>query len=130
MRKGLLFGCGGCAVIGLAVLVFVGAIITIVFSAMRGSTVSQETFARVQASPVAQSLLGTPMEMGWIITGSVKTTNAEGNADMWIPVSGPKEAASVHVIGKKVNDQWNYIEMTLVTETTHKRIDLLAPSQE
>lgn len=106
-------------------MAFVFGILAIVFGSLRNSDVCNETFARAQASSEARAALGKPMELGWVITGSVKTFNEQGNADLWIPISGPNEPGSVHVVAKKVDGLWIYSLMTLVTEKTHRRINLL-----
>lgn len=126
VRKGLLFGCGGCGLVGLCVLAFVGGIMVIVFSAMRSSDVCAESFARAQSSAEVKAVLGTPLEMGWFITGSVDSSNGSGEANLSIPISGPQDGGSIHAVAKKVDGVWTYSAMKLTTDKDGRVIDLLA----
>lgn len=123
--KGILFGCGGCLLVIIALMLFVSAIFAVVIYAMRSSDVVQMTLAAAQASPEMKAELGEPMEIGWFITGSVKSNGGNGQADVSLPIAGPSGSATVHVIGsKKTGGVWEFTEMTAVIDGKGKTVDL------
>ncbi len=65
VKKGILFGCGGCALVGAAGLVFVAAIVVIILTSMSGSEVCTQAVARAQSSARVRAALGQPIEKGW-----------------------------------------------------------------
>lgn len=115
-------GCG-IAVVGLiafATVVFVG-----ITAAMRSSAAYQDAMERVRTDPRVAAALGTPIEPGWLITGSVNTENDSGNANVSFKVHGPKGKATVYVVGTKERGRWTYSSMVLTPESGPE-IDLLS----
>jgi TonB family protein len=45
--------------------------------------------------------LGTPIEAGWFVTGSIATSGSGSHADLSIPISGPKGSGTLHVVALK-----------------------------
>lgn len=125
VRKGVLFGCGGCGLMGFCVLAFVAGVLAIVFSAMHHNDVCKEAFSRAQSSPEVQAILGQPVEKGWFITGSINSSAGEGSANLWIPISGPQGSASIHVIARKEDSVWIYKTMSVVTKPANRSVNLL-----
>lgn len=110
-----MFGCGGC--LGLLVLggVAVAAIFYFVFGAMKKSDVYVEAVKRAQNSTEVQSVLGTPIEPGWMLSGSFNYENGSGSANFKIPVKGPKGEATVVAVGEKaVGGAWIYSQLEAV----------------
>lgn len=118
----LLLGCGG--VLLLATL-FVGAIFALVFTMMKSSEPYQETVRRSQADKRVVSRLGTPIESGWFTSGNINTSASSGNADLSIPLRGPKGGATAYVVAKKEAGKWKYSTMR-VTFEDGTSVDLLA----
>ena len=114
-KKWVLFGCGGC--LGLLVLggVVVAAIFYFVFGAMKKSDVYVEAVKRAQNSAEVQAVLGTPIEPGWMISGSFNYENGSGSANFTIPLKGPKGEASVLAVGQKAGGgDWIYSQLEAV----------------
>lgn len=123
--KGILFGCSGCLLVIFALMLFAGAIVGVVMYAIRSSDVAQLTLVTAQASPEMKAELGEPMEIGWFITGSVKSNGGNGQADVHLPIAGPNGSASVHAIAsKKTGGVWEFTEMTALIEGKGKTLDL------
>ncbi len=60
--------------------------------------------------------LGEPLKRGWLVTGSIKLNNADGNADLSIPVSGPKGSGRVHIKASKAAGRWTVEQLTVTPD--------------
>jgi len=96
---------------------------------IRNSDVAKAALARAQASPLVLQRLGPGIDEGWLLTGSINVSaGGSGDADLAVPISGPKGKGAVYVTAKKGSGTWNYSQMVAVIEGSGERIDLLAPS--
>jgi len=80
----------GCLSFVLLCVACLAAGIYLLFGAIQKSEPAQEALRRVQASQALVEALGTPIEPGWYITGSTKTSGKTGHAELSMPISGPK----------------------------------------
>ncbi len=130
--KGLLFGCGGCALLLALIAAFSVGILFIVLSSIKHSDAYQLALAKVQASPQVQQALGQPMEAGWFFTGSIHvntdSSGSTGNANFSIPISGPKGSGTIYAVATKQNGEWIFSTLTVSIEGSPLKIDLLNPS--
>lgn len=106
--------------------VFVVGIFTLVMGAMRGSDVAREATARAQANALVGQRLGSPISEGWIVGGSINVSPGAGDADLSVPISGPKGKGTVYVRAQKAGGAWSYNLMEATIEGSSERIDLLA----
>jgi hypothetical protein len=118
-----LIGCGSLLVLG---AIFCVVIVVVVFGAMKKSDVYQEALKRAQADPAVIAALGTPIEAGLMVTGSVNVDTSGGHATLDFPISGPKGKATVHCVAAKAGEKWEYSELT-VTPANGAKINLLPP---
>ena len=116
-------GCTAAVVIGVA---FVAFIVFVVVGAMRSSTPYKDAMQRAENDPRVIEALGSPIKPGLLISGSINTQNRNGDADISIPISGPKGKGTIQVVGTKDSGRWSYTKMT-VTPEKGEPIDLLAP---
>ena len=125
VRKGVAFGCGGCAlVMAIGVLSAVG-IMLLVMTILRNSEPCVQSLRAAQSSEVMQSELGEPMHMGWLVTGSISTSNGHGTTDVTVSVVGPAGEASVHTIGTHEDGgPWVFSVMEATIEKTGEKVDL------
>lgn len=126
--KGVLFGCGGCAM-AVGVLVLLGvAVFALVMSFMKGADACQMSLKAAQESEAMRVELGEPIQMGWLVSGSIKINNGDGTADVNVPVSGPRDSASIHTVGtKQGGGPWNFTKMQATIDGNGKTVDLLKP---
>jgi hypothetical protein len=108
-------------------VVFVGSIALIVFSAMKSSDVYKDALARAKTHPSVIEALGSPVTEGLLLSGNTNVNGASGEANLSIPVSGPKGKGTIYVAATKSLGQWNYSGLVLEIARTHQRIDLLPP---
>jgi hypothetical protein len=126
--KGVLFGCGGCAM-ALGVVALLGvAVFALVMSFMKGADACQMPLKAAQESELMRAELGEPITMGWLVSGNIQINNGDGTADVTVPVSGPKGSASIHTVGtKKDGGPWSFTKMQATIEASGKQVDLLKP---
>ncbi len=106
-----------CGVFGTVTLVGVSA-------AIRNSSVYAESLARASANEEVTNALGTPITPGFVLQGSIEETNGVGEADLEIPLEGPRKAATLYVVAKKkAGGTWEYTRLEV--DLRIKRIDLL-----
>lgn len=122
------------AVGGLALLLlFAGgilAVVGLVFGTLRSSEPYQTAMETLRETPEAIELLGEPIEEGWFASGQVSWSGSGGHAELAIPVSGAKAAATLYVVAHREDGEWHYERMELVAEDGSWRLDLLADENE
>jgi len=124
--KGVALGCGGCLGLVAIVVIIVVVIGGIGLKIFRSSSPCQSALSAAQASPAMRAQIGEPIELGWLITGSINSINGSGSANLNILVHGPKGKASVRVIGKSAAGVWNYEKMTATITSTGEKVDLIS----
>jgi hypothetical protein len=107
-------------------IAFVFGIVALVMGAMRGSDVAKEAVGRAQTNPIVKQRLGDPVSEGWLVGGSINVSTGSGDADLSIPISGPKGKGTVYVTAQKAAGTWAYSLMQAAIEGSGEKIDLLA----
>ena len=114
-------------VIFLVMVCFGLGIFALIMSWMRSSDVALEAVARAQANPAVAQKLGGRIEEGWLTSGSINVgTGGSGDANLAVPISGPKGNGTVYVTARRIAGVWNYSQMIAGIESTGEKIDLLA----
>jgi hypothetical protein len=111
-----------------AMIAFVGVLVFGIFGLIKSTDAYQMAIARMEASPVVVEALGSPIEEGLFVTGNINTSGSSGEADLAIPLSGPKENGTLYVVAQKSVGQWSFTQLVLVVSGSGDRIDLLAPA--
>lgn len=101
-----------------------------VFGAIKSSDVYQRALAKTRSNPAVVRELGEPIEAGWRTSGSINVSSDSGNADVRIPVSGPKKSGAVYATAIKKQGKWGFSALEVEIEGDTKRINLLTPSSE
>ena len=127
VRKGCALGCGGCALAVIGFLALMAGIGALVVMGLRNSDACKEALEKARASTQVRAALGTPIEQGWWITGSVSINGGGGAAEFSFSISGPKGGATLYAKAIKTNGKWVFTSLTVVPDSTGKPIDLLAP---
>jgi hypothetical protein len=103
-------------------------ILTLIMSAIKGSDVAKEGMTRARSNPAVVQYLGTPIEEGWLVSGSINVSDGSGDANLSLPISGSKGKGTLYVIAQKSAGTWTYSLMQAAIEGSGQRIDLLAQS--
>lgn len=115
-------GCFGIITLFLAFVVSIGLM---VFSAVKSTDVYKDALARAKVHPSVIEILGSPIKEGFLVSGNTNVNGASGEANLSIPISGPKGKGTIYVAAKKSLAQWNYSGLVVEIEKTHQRINLL-----
>jgi len=105
---------GGC---GLLAFLFATGI-------MKQSDAYKIALARAQANPAVIEAIGSPILQTGVVSGNSNVSGAVGEANLSIPLSGPKGRATLYVEAKKSADRWLFQTMVVEIEKTGDRIDL------
>jgi Cytochrome oxidase complex assembly protein 1 len=119
-RKWAIWG----AIIWIAGIALFGATIGGVFHLLWHSEAYRLGVSRLQASPIAASLLGTPISAR-NPTGSISVTPSSGNATLSFSASGPRASGVVLVMAVKKNGVWSLTRLTLKLNGSDNAIDLI-----
>ena len=69
--------------------------------------------------------LGSPITEGLLVSGNTNVNGASGDANLYIPISGPKGKGTIYVAASKSLGRWNYTGLIVEIAKTNQRIDLL-----
>jgi hypothetical protein len=119
------FGC-----LGLIFLlgVFVGGLLSIVEGSFHNSSVFQQATARARNSERVREEIGQPMKGAWLIAGSIQLNGSSGNADLSIPITGPKGKGTIRAVAVKSAGVWQFDTLQVQVEGKPGCIDLLVPA--
>jgi hypothetical protein len=92
---------------------------------VKRSNAYTQALARVQADPQVSDKIGRPIEPGWFISGSVNVNGDSGDANLSIPISGPKGKGKIYVVSKKSAGLWQFETLQVEVDGLAERIDLL-----
>src|SRR4051812_28877526 len=101
-------------------------LVVLVFGTLKSSDAYREAVDRAKASAAVQELLGTPIQEGFWVGGSINVSGASGNADLSIPLSGPKGSATLHAVATKSAGRWEFSTLEVAATGSDARIDLLS----
>ncbi len=87
---------------------FIFGILALVFGAMKSSDPYQHAMARVQSDPAVTVALGAPIQAGWLVQGNFSSNGPDGEANLSIPLDGPKADGTLFVVARKHAGAWRY----------------------
>jgi len=124
-------GCWKALFIGCGVIVILGAIVCailvfFVFGVIRSTDVYKNARDKAINDPRVIAALGSPVETGFWVTGSVHQGNGTGVATFKFPISGPKGKATVSADATLENASWVY-QRLIVHPDSGPDIDILRP---
>ncbi len=104
---------------------FVAAVFLGVTSMIKSSDAYKVAVQRALESPVVQARLGTPIHVGRFTRGSINLNGSSGDADLNIPLHGPRGDAMIAVIAKKRAGRWTFDTLEVDVEGDNQPIQLL-----
>jgi len=115
----------GCLTIIVFAIFLAGAMVVKVTDSFKESVPYSDGMAALKSNELVIEEIGEPIEPNGMFQGNVSYSNDGGNADIKVPVKGPKGEATLLVIGEKANGKWVYLKMEVTFSDTDKKIDLL-----
>jgi hypothetical protein len=113
------------------ILLAFGGVFLGVKSVMAGAMQTMEVYRRpivaAQDSPWVQSQIGSPVSVATLdqTRGRVNMQNGRGEADLAIPIYGPRGSATIHAEARRVGGRWEYSRMVVEVDATGEWRDLL-----
>lgn len=115
----------GCLSSLVLLLGFFALIITIVFAMLKSSDAYTQAISKARSNPAVARSLGSPLKEGYFISGGINTTGGTGNANLAVPISGPKGKGTLYVEATKSTGEWSYSKLVVQLDQTDERINLL-----
>jgi hypothetical protein len=115
----------GCFGVLLAFLGFIAVLLGVVAFSMRSSDAYRDAMASATTHPAVVAELGAPVEPGWFVSGSVRVTGPSGEADLAIPISGPRKEGTLFAVGTKTAGRWTFSTLEVEVDGSPTRISLL-----
>ncbi len=124
------FGCvglGGClTTLGIVVLTlaFVAGIGFFIFNTFKSSPVYTAAMQAARADSRVTQALGTPIDSGWFITGSIEEQGISGDANLVIPISGPRGSGTLYAAAREGNGRWQFYTLAVRIDGQNELIQL------
>lgn len=118
----------GCLAPLLVVAGCVTAVIVMVPRIIRSSEPYRHAVSEARASEAVREILGEPIEETALPGGSINVSGSAGDADLSIPLAGPKGAATLYVVAKRTAGEWEYATLRVKPDGGGPAIDL-APAE-
>ncbi len=109
---------------------FVMLIITIVFGMVKSSDVYKDALVTAQTNPAVVQALGSPIKPGIFVMGSINVSGASGQADLAIPISGPKGKGTVYAVASKSMGRWSFSKLAVEIKATKEIIELITGREQ
>lgn len=106
---------------------FIALIAYFVFSAIKSSEPYEVALQTATADPAVIEQLGQPIEAAFFAMGSIELKNSDGEADLSIPISGPKGKAILYVEATKQDGHWTYHKLAIEYTDTNQTQALPLP---
>ena len=107
-----------------ALALFALSILFLVTASFKSSEPYATALQAASENPSVQEQVGIPLEGKFFPSGSIELKNANGKANLEIPVSGPKGTATIYVVGTKAAGKWSYSTLLVEIDATNEQIDL------
>lgn len=116
----------GCLTLFVLISGFGVIVITVVFSSIRHSDVYKQALTMAEGNQQVREQIGQPIEAGWLITGQLNVEGSTGNANLSIPVSGPRGKGRIRAVARKRGGIWTFSWLQMNVDGQADAIDLLA----
>jgi hypothetical protein len=120
----------GCLSIILIIAAGIGVVVYVAIGAIKSSDIYQESLTKAKSNAAVVERLGEPIEAGWQISGKINVSGNSGNADVKIPISGPKKSGALYATAVKRQGRWIFSVLEVEIDGEPQRINLLTPSNE
>lgn len=114
----------GCLTLIALAVAFVAMIVVVVFGAMKSSDAYKIAVTRAKNDERVVRAIGKPISEGMFMSGNTNVNGGSGQADLAIPISGPKGKAKIYAVATKSAGEWVYSKLVVRVESTGETIDL------
>jgi hypothetical protein len=119
----------GCLTLIALFVGFVLCIVFFVFSGIKSSDAYKTALERAKNDRRVVAALGSPIKDGLVPTGKTNGNGPSGEADIAIPISGPKGKATIYAVGTKSAGKWEFSKLAVQIDGG-EMLDLNGSSRE
>jgi len=105
-------------------MLFVACIVFFALSILKSSDAYKIAVSRAKSDQRVVTALGTPIREGLVPSGKTNVTGPSGEADLGIPISGPKGKATIYAVAPKSAGTWAFSKLVVQVESSGEMIDL------
>lgn len=109
-------------------ILYVGCLWAAVENQLQNSEIFQATLNQAQISPCVANALGLPLAAGWTTTGGMEESADHGNANLNIPVRGPKADGKLEMTAEKHEGKWTITSLVFVHGPSRVQVEPPDPS--
>jgi hypothetical protein len=95
------------------------------FTMLRHSDATELAIATAESNPALVQQLGSPLKIGWFVSGNINVTPESGQAELAIPVSGPKDRGTIYAEAHKRAGLWHLDLLQFGRSNSDERLELL-----
>src|SRR6266404_3126579 len=88
-------------------------IIFFVFGVLKSTDVYKTALARAKNDQRVAAALGTPIHDGLVPSGKTNVNGSAGEADIAIPISGPKGKGTIYAVATKSTGEWTFSKLAV-----------------
>lgn len=103
----------GCLTFLALIVAFVVCLTMFVFGVLKSTDVYKTALARAKNDPRVVAALGSPIKDGLVPSGKTNVDGSSGDADISIPISGPKGKATIYAVGTKSGGKWEFSKLAV-----------------
>ena len=104
---------------------FLAILLTFVFGMLKDSAPYTRALEIARSNPAVVASLGTPIEEGYFVSGNITENGPSGEAELAIPISGPRGSGTIYVEATKSVGEWTIFKLVAEFHATNERISLL-----
>jgi len=116
----------GCLTLLFLIALFGLIVLTIITASFRSSDVYRRALAQAAESPQVRDLMGEPIRAAWLVSGDLHVSGSTGNANLSIPISGPRGKGVIRAVASKSGGVWRFTYLQVTVEGQSESIDLLS----
>ncbi len=103
----------------------IAALAVLVMGGMRNAEVTQLAISLANNDTELVAAIGEPIEARGFVSGSIHTSGGSGDADLAIPVIGPRGRATLYGEATRRQREWSYQALVAEIDENGRRLDLL-----
>ena len=115
----------GCLTLIVLTIIFASSMVTKLTGVFKDSVPYSVGMENLRKSELVIEALGEPIEANGMFQGNIRYSDDEGNADLMVPVKGPKGEATLLIIAVMNDDVWTYLTMEVSFKDSNETVDLL-----
>jgi hypothetical protein len=108
------------------IALFVAILMTVITTSFRSSDVYKQALTQAASNPQVREQIGEPLKPAWLISGQLNVSGSTGNANLSIPISGPRGKGTIRAVATKTGAVWRFTYLQFNVDGHPASIDLLS----